>query len=544
MADIPINAIDRRVQFTNNTGTGPFSFTFNILADSDIAVYKNDTLLTLTTDYTITTAANGTGSVTLTGSGNGTALVTSDFLTIVGGRALSRTTDFVTAGDLLASALNEQLDSNVIMVQQLDEKIERTLRIDQSDQTADMVLPKKADRANKTLGFDANGLPAVGEEIGDYKGDWAASTTYAIRDLVKDTSTNNIFRANTAHTSSGSQPLTTNTDSAKWDLIVDAASATTSATNAATSATNAATSATNAATSATNAATSATSASTAQTAAEAAKTAAETAQAAAETAADNFDDTYLGSKASDPSVDNDGDALNAGDLYFNTDSNTLKVYTGSAWQDAALTAGDFIATTGGTLTGNLNFNDGIKAQFGTDNDFEVFHNGSNTILQNTGTGEVYIGASGTQIWDETFGEACAKFFSDSDVELYHDGSKKFETSSTGVTVTGTAVATTNTDTTNTGSITLDFGANQNFVLTLTGNVTLANPSTEQVGQSGFIAFIQDSTGGRTLSLGTDYETAGGAGITLSTAASTTDLVPYVVVASNRILLGAPQLAFS
>jgi len=107
-----------------------------------------------------------------------------------------------------------------------------------------------------------------------------------------------------------------------------------------------------------------------------------------------------------------------------------------------------------------------------------------------------------------------------------------------------AVAGTNTDTTNTGTVTLDFGANQNFVLTLTGNVTLANPTTEQVGQSGFIVFIQDSTGGRTVSLGTDYETAGGAGLTLSSAASTTDVVPYIVAASGRILLGAPQLAFA
>tara|TARA_Y100000004_G_C8953610_1_gene429716 strand:- start:34 stop:1422 length:1389 start_codon:yes stop_codon:yes gene_type:complete len=106
------------------------------------------------------------------------------------------------------------------------------------------------------------------------------------------------------------------------------------------------------------------------------------------------------------------------------------------------------------------------------------------------------------------------------------------------------IGATDTDTTNTGSVTLDFDANQNFVLTLTGNVTLANPSTEKVGQSGFIVLIQDGTGGRTLSLGTDYETAGGSGITLSTAASTTDIVPYVVAASNRILLGAPQLAFA
>lgn len=111
-------------------------------------------------------------------------------------------------------------------------------------------------------------------------------------------------------------------------------------------------------------------------------------------------------------------------------------------------------------------------------------------------------------------------------------------------INGIAVANTDTDTTNTGNVTLDFSANQNFVLTLTGNVTLDNPTTETVGQSGFIVFIQDATGGRTVSLGTDYETAGGAGLTLSTAASTTDIVPYVVAASGRILLGTPQLAFA
>lgn len=91
-----------------------------------------------------------------------------------------------------------------------------------------------------------------------------------------------------------------------------------------------------------------------------------------------------------------------------------------------------------------------------------------------------------------------------------------------------------------GATTLDFDTYQNFVLTLTGNTTLSNPSTEAVGQSGFLSITQ--TGGYTLSLGTDYETAGGAGITLS--ASGTDLVPYLVIATDRILLGAPQLAFA
>ncbi len=113
-----------------------------------------------------------------------------------------------------------------------------------------------------------------------------------------------------------------------------------------------------------------------------------------------------------------------------------------------------------------------------------------------------------------------------------------------VTISNSATTGTDTDTSNSGSVTLDFDINQNFVLTLTGNVTLANPTTETIGQSGFIAFIQDGTGSRTVSLGTDYETAGAAGLTLTATASATDLVPYLVVASGRILLGTPQLAFA
>jgi hypothetical protein len=101
------------------------------------------------------------------------------------------------------------------------------------------------------------------------------------------------------------------------------ASATT-ATNSANSATNSATSATNSATSATN---SATSAGTAQTAAEAARD-------AALAAFDSFDDRYLGPKASDPTTDNDGDALAAGMLYFNTSTDEMKVYEGSVWVNA------------------------------------------------------------------------------------------------------------------------------------------------------------------------------------------------------------------
>ena len=152
MSDIAINPVTRRVQFTGNTGTGPYAFTFNVLQSSDIVVYKNNVLLTETTDYTVSIAANGTGNITMV-----VALVLTDILTIIGGRELSRTTDFVTAGDLLASSLNEQLDSNVIMSQQLDERFGRTLAVPPGDEDKTLALPLAADRADKVLTFDTEG---------------------------------------------------------------------------------------------------------------------------------------------------------------------------------------------------------------------------------------------------------------------------------------------------------------------------------------------------------------------------------------------------
>ena len=133
---------------------------------------------------------------------------------------------------------------------------------------------------------------------------------------------------------------------------------------------------------------------------------------------------------------------------------------------------------------------------------------------------------------------------DASIEYDEDGDDQLKIGGAVTAFTNAVVGKTDTDTSNSGSVTLDFDANQNFVLTLTGAVTLANPTTEKVGQSGFIVFIQDGSGSRAVTLGTDYETAAGAGLTLTATASATDVVPYVIAASNRILLGTPILAFS
>ena len=128
------------------------------------------------------------------------------------------------------------------------------------------------------------------------------------------------------------------------------------------SATSSASTATTKATSATSSATSATAS--AATATTKANEAAASAVAAA-ASADTFDDVYLGAKSSNPSTDNDGDALGAGDLYYNTSSTTLQVYNGSAWATAALSSTGFATLTGSetftnkTLTSPI-FNTGVS----------------------------------------------------------------------------------------------------------------------------------------------------------------------------------------
>lgn len=153
---IDISAVPRRVQYSGSAGVGPYGFSFEILAQSDIAVYKDSTLLVLTTDYTVTINVDGTGSVTLVVAATGANTVT-----IIGNRAIARTTDFVTGGDLLANSLNDELDSLTIAAQQLDERLDRSMTVPEFDTATSLELPTVANRASKYMAFDANGNPTA-----------------------------------------------------------------------------------------------------------------------------------------------------------------------------------------------------------------------------------------------------------------------------------------------------------------------------------------------------------------------------------------------
>jgi hypothetical protein len=211
----------------------------------------------------------------------------------------------------------------------------------------------------------------------------AAETAQTAAELAETNAETAETNAETAETNAAASEV--NAATSETNAAASEAAAATSETNAATSETNAATSESNASTSAStattqagiattqagiattqagNASTSASNASTSESNAATSETNAATSEsnaaasaAAAATAADNFDDVYLGSKASDPTLDNDGDALTAGDLYYNSVGTVLKYYTGSAW--VSITSGgitDLVQDTTPQLGGMLDVN--------------------------------------------------------------------------------------------------------------------------------------------------------------------------------------------
>jgi hypothetical protein len=335
-----VSSSTNRVSYAGNGSTTVFPYTYKIFDADDLTVILRaadgvETTETITSDYTVSGVGEaGGGNVTML-----TAPATGETLVVLREQDLIQELDIVPNDPFPADSLEGALDRLTFMVQQHEETLGRTIKASRTNTiTGSEFTISAADRANKVFAFDSAGDVSIAQELGTYRGNWAASTAFAARDIVKDTTNSNIYICLVAHTSTGAQPISSNTDVAKWALLVDAASAATSALAAASSASAAASSESAASISESNAAVSE-------------GNAASSASSAATSASivNSFNDKYLGAKSSDPSVDNDGDALLVGALYFNSVALEMRVYSGSGWAAAYLPATGY-ATLSGTET--------------------------------------------------------------------------------------------------------------------------------------------------------------------------------------------------
>lgn len=158
--------VARRVQYTGNGTAGPFSFSFQVNANTEIKVYVGSTLKTITTHYTVSLTSSGAGSVSFTSGNHPTS---SQTITIVSAVGLARSSVYTTGGPLTATALEADFDTNIMITQQSSQKVDRALAAPEYDATSiDMTLPTKDDRKGKYLAFNStSGNPEVGPSTTD-----------------------------------------------------------------------------------------------------------------------------------------------------------------------------------------------------------------------------------------------------------------------------------------------------------------------------------------------------------------------------------------
>ena len=175
------------------------------------------------------------------------------------------------------------------------------------------------------------------------------------------------------------------------------------------------------------------------------------------------------------------------------------------------------SVTAAKLASPLDLPDNQKIRFGTGNDLEIFHDGSNSMVKDTGTGGLNLATSRLAVNNAADNENMIQAFENADVRLYYDNVKKFETASGGISLTGGAAANI-TALTDGSTITIDMATACHHSVTLGGNRTFAAPSNQVVGQAGSIFITQDGSGSRTASFNAAFKFVGGTAPTLTTTA--------------------------
>ena len=224
----------------------------------------------------------------------------------------------------------------------------------------------------------------------------------------------------------------------------------------------------------------------------------------------------------------------AGMPFLNTTSNILKIRNSSNGAFTEIGNIDsanlgLLPKSGGTMTGTLTtddvvfqgdnyslmwdksgnaleFGDNTLLTIGAGNDLNISHNGSKSIINEAGTGNLEIQRGGTAVLSIVSGGISLAGGAASNITALSDGA----------------------------TITIDMATACNHSVTLGGNRTFAAPSNQAVGQSGSIFITQDGTGSRTASFNSAFKFVGGVAPTLSTAASAIDRIDYIIKSSNVI----------
>lgn len=297
--------------FIGNGSASIFPFTFKVFQASDLFVVRLtvatgvQTSLVLNTDYTVTLNleqdSNPGGSITLVAG----ALASGYNLIITSDIGNLQPTDLTNQGGFYPEVINDALDRATIQIQQLQEQTDRTLKYPVTDPVTGTELPAVAQRAGNVLAFDVDGSPISGpsiDEVNTITQNLANITTVA-NDLNEPVSEINTVAVNIANVNTvGNNIADVNTVAANIADVNNVADNIYGINNVS-------------------------------------------------DAIDNgqlIHDVYQGAHATDPTTRLDGSPLQEGDLYFNTSSDEMRVYTGAYWTD-------FSPTTAGNVTALARF---------------------------------------------------------------------------------------------------------------------------------------------------------------------------------------------
>ena len=297
-----------RINYTATANQTVFTVPFDFFDNTDIKVYVEGTLKTITTDYQLSGGNGSTGTVTFV-----TGVTLDNKVTLVRDVPMERTTDLTS--NYSPQSIDGQLDRIVAEIADLDDRVSRSVQINDYELATNLVIPEIDNRKGRALQFNAsNGDLEAGFIINDKL------------DISGGTMTGNLTVPN---------------------IIVSGVV--------------------------------------------------------------------------------DGVDISARD---------------SVLTSTTTTANAALPKAGGTMTGDLDFGDGVKAKFGNSDDLQIFHSLGNSFVQDAGEGDLFIaGSNAVRIVNSNASETYATFNLDSGVDLYHDNTLRFQTSSTGISVAGNVFVT-------------------------------------------------------------------------------------------------------